>query len=308
MGTSRFAVPTLEALIDAGHEVAALVTQPDRPSSRGLEVHSSPVKLVGERLGLAAFQPERIREQSAVDTVRSYAPLDAIVVAAFGQIVPQAILDVPKHGSINVHASLLPKYRGAAPIQHAIMAGEAKTGVTTMLMDAGLDTGSILLQREVAIGPAETAGELEERLAKIGADLLIETLVRLEQGDIQPQPQDHSLASAARSLKREDGRIDWRRSAAEVVNLVRAFAPRPGAFTVLAGGEIKILSAQIGPPAAEGMAPGEIVEVTGGEIIAAASGGTVRLIEVQPENRRRMSAGEFARGARLGAGAIFLGP
>jgi len=285
--------------------VAAVVTQPDRPSSRGLEVHSSPVKLVGERLGLSAFQPERIREQSAVDTVRSYAPLDAVVVAAFGQIVPQAILDIPKHGSINVHASLLPKYRGAAPIQHAIMAGETKTGVTTMLMDAGLDTGSILLQREVAIGPAETAGELEERLAKIGADLLIETLVRLEQGDIQPQPQDHSLASAARSLKREDGRIDWRRSAAEVVNLVRAFAPHPGAFTVLAGGEIKILIAQIGPPVAEGMAPGEIVEVTGGEIIAAASGGTVRLIEVQPENRRRMSAGEFARGARLAAGAIF---
>lgn len=288
--------------------MAAVVTQPDRPSSRGLEVHSSPVKLVGERLGLSAFQPERIREQSAVDTVRSYAPLDAVVVAAFGQIVPQAILDIPKHGSINVHASLLPKYRGAAPIQHAIMAGETKTGVTTMLMDAGLDTGSILLQREVAIGPAETAGELEERLAKIGADLLIETLVRLEQGDIQPQPQDHSLASAARSLKREDGRIDWRRSAAEVVNLVRAFAPHPGAFTVLAGGEIKILIAQIGPPVAEGMAPGEIVEVTGGEIIAAASGGTVRLIEVQPENRRRMSAGEFARGARLAAGAIFLGP
>ena len=285
--------------------MAAVVTQPDRPSSRGLEVHSSPVKLVGERLGLSAFQPERIREQSAVDTVRSYAPLDAVVVAAFGQIVPQAILDIPKHGSINVHASLLPKYRGAAPIQHAIMAGETKTGVTTMLMDAGLDTGSILLQREVAIGPAETAGELEERLAKIGADLLIETLVRLEQGDIQPQPQDHSLASAARSLKREDGRIDWRRSAAEVVNLVRAFAPHPGAFTVLAGGEIKILIAQIGPPVAEGMAPGEIVEVTGGEIIAAASGGTVRLIEVQPENRRRMSAGEFARGARLAAGAIF---
>jgi len=300
MGTSSFGVPVLEALVRAGHEVVAVVTQPDRPSGRGRQVHVSPVKETAERLGLPVFQPEKIREPSAVEKIGSWAPLDAIVVAAFGQIVPQSILDMPRYGSINVHASLLPKYRGAAPIQHTIMAGERETGVTTMLMDAGLDTGPILLQRQVEIGPQETAGELEARLAKIGAELLIETLDRLQEGSIVPQPQDHSQAGVARSLKREDGRIDWRRSAVETVNLVRAFSPRPGAYTMLGDAEIKVLRAEAGPAAEEGMEPGRVAAVDERSVVVAAGEGTVRLVEVQPENRRQMGAGEFARGAHLG--------
>ena len=308
MGTSEFAVPTLEALVSAGHEVAAVVTQPDRPSGRGRLVHVSPVKQAAERLGLPIFQPEKIREHTAVERIKSYAPIDAIVVAAFGQIIPQSILDIPRYGSINVHASLLPKYRGAAPIQHAIMAGETKTGVTTMLMEAGLDTGPILLQREVEIGPQETAGELEARLAKLGADLLIETLDRLERGEIRPRPQDHSQATMARSLKREDRQIDWRRPADEIVNLVRAFSPRPGAFTIFDKTEVKVFKAEAAPQSAEGVPPGQVLEVSGRGVVVAAGEGTVSLIEVQPENRRRMTAREFASGVRLRAGTRFANP
>ncbi|MBI2842404.1 MAG: methionyl-tRNA formyltransferase [Armatimonadetes bacterium] len=305
MGTSSFAVPVLEVLVKAGHEISAVVTQPDRPSGRGRGVHISPVKQAAVSLGLPVFQPEKIRETSAVDVVRSYAPLDAIVVAAFGQIVPQSILDIPKYGSINVHASLLPKYRGAAPVQHAIIAGETRTGVTTMLMDAGLDTGDILLQRETEVGPQETAGDLQERLASIGADLLIETLEQMERGELSPQPQDHSQATLAKSLKREDGSIDWRKPARDIVNLIRAFTPRPGAFMLLDGMEIKVFKAAVEPSGAEGAAPGTITAIDKDGVRVAAGEGAVRLIEVQPENRRRMNAEEFARGARLKLGTAF---
>lgn len=308
MGTSAFAVPTLEALVNAGHEIVAVVTQPDRPSGRGQAVRVSPVKRVAVDLGIPIFQPEKIREESSVSRVRSYMPLDAIVVAAFGQIIPQSILDLPKYGSINVHASLLPSYRGAAPIQHAIMAGETKTGVTTMLMDAGLDTGDILLQREVDIGPRETAGELQDRLAVVGAELLIETLGRIERGEVTPTPQDNSQATLAKSLKREDGRIDWQRPASEIVNLVRALTPRPGAFTVLDGTEIKVIRAEAEAVPSKGAGPGEIIAIGQDDVTVAAGEGAVRLIEVQPENRRKMGAGEFARGMRLKPGTRFESP
>lgn len=304
MGTSSFAVPSLEALVSAGHEVVAVITQPDRPSGRGRQMHQSPVKQVAERLSLPVFQPEKIREANSVEKVRSYGPLDAIVVASFGQIIPQSILDIPKYGSINVHASLLPKYRGAAPIHYSIMQGDKVTGVTTMMMDAGLDTGDMLLKRETEIEPQETTGELEPRLAQIGAELLIETLDRLERGDIERIPQDNSQATVARSIKREQGIIDWNKPAFEIVNLVRAFSPRPGAFTSLEGTQIRVNIAETGPETG-GKSTGEVVEVSKDSILVAAGEGSVLLIEIQPENRRRMNAGEFARGARLSAGAKF---
>jgi len=305
MGTSRFAAPTLQAIVDAGHEVVAVVTQPDRPSGRGRGVHMSPVKELALSLGLPVFQPEKIRDPQAVEQIRSYEPLDAIVVAAFGQIIPQSVLDIPKYGSINVHASLLPKYRGAAPIHYAIMSGEQKTGVTTMLMNAGLDTGDILLMRETDIGPEETTGELETRLADLGAQLLVETLDKLERGEIQPQPQDHEKATVARSLKREQGQIVWNKSAEEIVNLIRAFAPRPGAYTFLNGTELKIYKASVNNQPTGKYQNGQVIEVARDAIIVAAGQGSVRLIEVQPENRKRMNAGEFARGARITHETVF---
>lgn len=305
MGTSPFAVPSLEALVSAGHDIATVVTQPDRPGGRGRSMRMSPVKQLALTLGLPVFQPERIREQDAIDHIKNYEPLDAIVVAAFGQIIPQAILNMPKYGSINVHASLLPKYRGAAPIQYAIMRGEAKTGVTTMLMDAGLDTGDILLMSETEIGMDETAGELEPRLANIGAELLILTLDKLERGEITPQPQDPSRATVAKSLKRDEGRIDWNRPAKDIQNLVRAFTPRPGTFTILNNAQIKIHKAEAIGEISEGKAPGEVVDITKDEIIVAAGEGGVKLIEIQPENRQKMSAGAFARGSRLNLGTLF---
>lgn len=305
MGTSEFAVPSLEALVNAGHEVVAVVTQPDRPSGRGRAIHESPVKQLAAKLGLPVYQPQKIREQESISQIKSYAPLDVIVVAAFGQIIPQAILDIPKHGSINVHASLLPKYRGAAPIHYAIMKGETKTGVTTMLMDAGLDTGDILLMKEVEISSEETTGELEQKLAKAGAELLIETLEKLERGEITPKQQDDSQATIARSLKREQGEIDWNEPAKEIVNLIRAFSPRPGAFTKLGKTLLKVYKARITDTIAEGNRPGEVVDIKKDEIIVATGEGVVSLIEVQPENRQRMSGGEYARGSRLKPGDVF---
>jgi len=307
MGTSRFAVPTLEAVVRAGHQVLLVVTQPDRPSGRGLQVHASPVKQAAERLGLPVFQPEKIREESAVQRIRSLAPLDAIVVAAFGQIVPKAILDIPRLGCINVHASLLPKYRGAAPILHAIAAGETRTGVTTMLMDPGLDTGDILLQEETEIGPEETAGELEERLAEMGAALLIRTLDALESGTACPTPQDHSRATLAPSIKREAGEIDWQQSAAAIVNKARGYNPRPGCYTFLKGQTVKIWRARLGRESGRIGPPGAVLSVDSEGVEVAAGQGSVVLVEVQPEGRKRMSAADFARGARLEPGSAVLG-
>lgn len=305
MGTSVFAVPVLEAIAAAGYEIVCVVTQPDRPSGRGQSVHESPVKRVAEKLGIEVFQPEKIRAPESVERVKSFEPLDFIVVAAFGQIVPQVILDIPKHGSINVHGSLLPKYRGAAPIQHAVLAGETVTGVTTMLMDAGLDTGDILLKRELDIEPDENAGELLQRLSQVGALLLIETLAGLELGEITPVPQDNSQATIARSIKPEEGRIDWQKSADEVANLVRAFTPRPGAFTSIAGTRLKVFSCSASASIIEGKGPGEVVEISSESVVVAAGTGAVALVEVQPENRKRMTAGEFARGSRLKVGTVF---
>ncbi|MDI6828869.1 MAG: methionyl-tRNA formyltransferase, partial [Armatimonadota bacterium] len=219
-------------------------------------------------------------------------------------ILPQALLDIPKYGSINVHASLLPKYRGAAPVHHALFEGETKTGVTTMLMEAGLDTGPILLQREVEILSEDNEGTLEDRLAKVGAELLLETLDGLEKGIIQPKPQDHSLATQAPSVKREDCEIQWTQSAAKIVNRVRGCTPRPGAYTYFEGSPLKIWLCRRVDSVVKG-APGEIIEISKEGIIVATAEGAVLLVEVQPENRKRMTAVEFARGRRITVGMRF---
>ncbi len=303
MGTSNFAVPTLQALLSSEHEVIGVVTQPDRPSGRGREISMSPVKKVALEAGVPIYQPEKVRDESFIHLVEELSP-DVIVVAAFGQILPQALLDIPKYGSINVHASLLPKYRGAAPVHHALFEGETKTGVTTMLMEAGLDTGPILLQREVEILPEDNEGTLEERLAKVGAELLLETLDGLEKGIIQPKPQDHSLATQAPSVKREDCEIQWTQSAVKIVNRVRGCTPRPGAYTYFEGSPLKIWLCRQVDSNIKGN-PGEIIEVSKEGIIVGTAEGAVLLVEVQPENRKRMTAVEFARGRRIAAGMKF---
>lgn len=295
-GTSEFAVPTLEALIASPFEVVVVITQPDKPKGRGREMQPPPVKVIAEAHSIPVLQPEKLRDPAAIAEIKSYGPVWAMVVAAYGQIVPPELLSWPAHGCINVHGSILPKYRGAAPIQHALIAGEKQTGVTTMLMDEGLDTGDILLQETVDIYPNENAGELSARLALLGADLLIKTLVGLEEGTIVPIPQDDDLATVARSLKRDAGAIDWSRAADDIVNLIRGCTPKPGAYTAIEGNQVKVWKAVVGERDGHLGQPGEILAADNTGITVAAGSGTVRLIEVQPESRRRMSAAEYARG------------
>ena len=300
-GTSDFAVPTLEALIASPYEVIAVVTQPDKPRGRGREVQMPPVKVIAQAHSIPVLQPEKMRDPASIAEIKACGPVGAMVVAAYGQIVPGELLDWPAHGCVNVHGSILPKYRGAAPIQHALIAGEKQTGVTTMLMDVGLDTGDILLQEAVDIGPNENYGELSERLAWLGAKLLIRTLNGIESGSIAPIPQDNDLASTARSLKRDAGAIDWSRSADEIVNLIRGCTPRPGAFTKLGDMQVKVWRATVSRPNGELGASGEIAAIDRDGIEVAAGSGSVCLIEVQPESRKRMSAADFARGgAKVG--------
>lgn len=289
-------MPSLEALIASAFEVVAVVTQPDRPKGRGREMQAPPVKVVAEAHSIPLLQPEKMRDPAAIAAIREYGPVGAMVVAAYGQIVPAELLNWPEHGCVNVHGSILPKYRGAAPIQHAIIAGEKQTGVTTMLMDEGLDTGDILLQASLDIGPNETAGELTPRLAWLGAELLIKTLRGLEEGTIAPIPQDDELATVARSLKRGAGAIDWTLAAGDVVNRVRGCTPRPGAFTELGGKQVKVWSAVVADRDGKVGEPGEITRADNAGVVVAAGSGSVLLTEVQPESRKKMSAAEFARG------------
>lgn len=304
VGTSDFAVPSLEALIASAHEVVAVVTQPDKPRGRGREMQMPPVKVVALAHSIPVLQPEKLRKPEAIEAIKALGPVEAIVVAAYGQIIPKDLLDWPECGCVNVHGSILPKYRGAAPIQHAIMAGETQTGVTTMLMDEGLDTGDILLQSAIDIGPRENAGELTERLAWLGAGLLLKTLDGMKEGAIAPIPQDNELATQARSLAPDAGAIDWRQPADSVVNRVRGCTPRPGAFTRLTVGSIKVWQAVVEKADGQIGAPGEVIGIGKDGIEVAAGSGSVRLIEVQPESRKRMSAADFARGGLM-VGASF---
>jgi methionyl-tRNA formyltransferase len=291
LGTPRFAVPTLESLIGAGHEITAVVTQPDRPSGRGREVGVSPVKQVALEHGLAVFQPERIRRPEAVAYMAGLG-CEVMVVVGYGQIIPQSVIDLAPLGIVNVHASLLPNYRGAAPVQWAIVRGETHTGVTTMRIDAGLDTGDILLQEETPIDPEEDAIGLGERLSAMGAQLLVRTLREMPPGI----RQDNAAATLAPILKKEDGLIDWRLGAPEIHNRVRGFVPWPGAYTTFRGRLLHIWKARAGGPPLE---PGRLALER--RRVFAGTGGkeSLELIEVQLEGKGRMAAQAFANGQRL---------
>jgi len=295
LGTPQFAVPTLERLVEAGHQVAAVFTQPDRPKGRGHQDTMPPVKEAALRLGLPVHQPERIRRPEVIAQLRSLAP-EAMIVVGYGQIIPQAILDIPPKGIINVHASLLPKYRGAAPIQWAIARGETRTGVTTMKIDAGLDTGDMLLKWETAIGPEETAVELGERLALAGAELLVRTLAEFE--SIVPQKQNDAEATYAPILKKEDGHIDWSMTAEEIVNRVRGFVPWPGCYGLLRGSRFHIWRAK---PAEYSFPPGQL-HAAGKRLYAGCRAGSIELLEVQMEGKKRMAAAAFLNGFTLNEG------
>ena len=300
MGTSPFAVPTLHRLdASPGHDVLAVVTQPDRPSGRGGKMSMSPVKEAAQAAGLVLLQPEKVRAKDFAQTVREMAP-EIIVVAAFGQIIPQRVLDIPPMGCINVHGSLLPRWRGAAPMQYALMAGDAETGVTTMMMDAGLDTGDILLQAGMPLGDVENLAVLESRLAEIGADLLMETLDALARGDCPRTPQDTAFVTLSPSLPPDIGLLDWDRPAADLHNLVRGVTPKPGAYTIWQGKRLKVWRTRVAE--AVGGVPGTVESVGIGGITIHTSKGALRLLEVQPESKGRMTADAWARGARVTAG------
>jgi methionyl-tRNA formyltransferase len=302
-GTPQFAVPTLEKLIESGFEIKLVLTQPDRPKGRGLELVASPVKQSALKLNLPVYQPEKIKTNEDLEArLREVAP-DAIIVVGYGRIIPKWMADLPRYGNINLHASLLPKYRGAAPTQWAIANGERVTGVTTMRIDEGLDTGDILLQRELAIGGDDTSETLAPRLAAIGADLMVETLHRLQGGTVKPQPQNHAEASLAPILTKEDGGIDFHRTTRETYNRLRGFQPWPGAFTKFRG---KLLGVSAARPAAEPvtetLGEGQLL-ARGSQLFVGCGQGTVlELLEVQPEGKKRMAALDFAHGYRPQAG------
>lgn len=294
LGTPEFGVPSLRALVEAGYEVVGVFTQPDKPKGRGNKMLPSPVKSCAIGYGIPVYQPVKIRVDG-VEPLRALRP-DVCVTAAFGQILSQEVLDIPRIGTVNVHSSLLPKYRGSAPINWAVMEGETVTGVTTMMTDKGLDTGDILLQRETAILPGETAEELTARLAPIGAELLIETLRRLEAGDCPRIPQDEAKASYFPMLKKEMGGIDWRLDAKKIVCLVRGLTPWPGAnFTWGEGETVKVWKAETAEN--PGMAPGKIIAADGKNgLVIAAGTDAVRIVDLQVPGGKRMNAKDYLRG------------
>jgi methionyl-tRNA formyltransferase len=301
LGTPAFAVPTLEAIVAAGHEVLAVVTQPDRPRGRGQHPAPPPVKESALRLGLPVYQPERVRRPEAVEFLRGLS-VDAMVVVGYGQIIPQTVIDLAPFGIINVHASLLPKYRGAGPIQWSIINGETRTGVTTMRIDAGLDTGDMLLKAETDIAPDENAIELGRRLAVLGADLLVETLAGLAAGAIAAQKQDPAQATYAPLLKKEDGLIDWSQPALSIHNRVRGLQPWPGAYTTFRGHTLHIWKSGVGGQGSGVGASGRIVSLR--PLIVACGTGALEMIELQLEGRKRMAAADFVNGQRLNENEI----
>ena len=295
MGTPPFAVPALNMLAEA-HDVAGVVTQPDRPAGRGRGVRQAAVKRAALELGLPTFQPASLRTDEALTQLAAWAP-DVIVVAAFGQLLAQDVLDLPPFGCLNVHASLLPRWRGATPVAAAILAGDDVTGVTIMQLDAGLDTGPLLAQRQTAIRPDDTRAVLTQRLSYLGAQLLAETLPAYLAGKLQPRPQAESQATLADRLRKEDGELDWSESAAELDRKIRAFAPWPGTFTTWHGRRLKVLEAA---PLADWQGselPGTVVEA-GSEVAVAAGEGALRLEKVQLAGKRAMEIGTFVRGQR----------
>jgi len=292
MGTSDFAVPALEALRLAGYPIALVVTQPDKPAGRGLELKSSPLKKAALELGLEVFQPEKIKTAEALERLQSLA-VDVAVVVAYGQILPASVLQLPKLACLNIHGSILPKYRGAAPIHYAVMNGEKETGVTIMYMNEKMDEGDILLVKTTPIGPEETTGEIHDRLAKLGSQGLLEALKLLGQGKAPRTPQDPSKASYAPSIKREFCRLDWHSPAPRVFNRVRGLSPWPGAETSWKRVDLKIHKAALDNRKGK---PGEVLEVSKEGVIVGAGIDSVRLIEIQPPGKKKMSAFDFTLG------------
>ena len=294
-GTPRFAVPALDKLVEAGFEIQLVVTQPDRPKGRGLDLMASPVKQRAQQLALPIAQPESIKKNDAFRAQLTDLKPAAIIVVGYGRIIPQWMLDLPALGNINLHASLLPKYRGAAPIQWAIARGELITGVTTMKIDAGLDTGDILLQQEIPIASDDTAETLAPQLAAVGADLTVTTLRGLQAGTIHPRKQDHAQATLAPILKKEDGLIDFSRTATEIRNRLRGFQPWPGAYTSFRGKNLQVWKAA----AMDRALPSSELKVEGDHLFVGCGQGTaIELLELQLEGKKRTSAAEFLRGYR----------
>jgi len=300
MGTPEFACPTLKVLIERGEQVVAVVTQPDRPKGRGQQTLAPPVKLLALEHGIPVLQPVKVRHPDAIEEIRALQP-DLIVVVAFGQILPKALLEIPTRGCINVHASLLPRYRGAAPLNWCIINGESETGVTTMMMDVGLDTGDMLLKSVTPIDPDEDTSSLHNRLSGIGAELLAETLDLAAQGLLAPEKQDDALTCYAPMLKKEDGLIDWGKDAPGIKNLVRGMTPWPGAFTYLDDKLIKVYRVQSASGSGN---PGEVLAAGRDGIEIACGEGSVLIHELQLEGKKRLPAAEFLAGCKLAPGAL----
>lgn len=320
MGTPDFAVGALEAIIEAGHQVTAVVTQPDKPKGRGKEMQKTPVKVCAQKYGISVFQPVKVKEPEAVETLRSY-EADIFVVAAFGQILSEKILAMPKYGCVNIHASLLPKYRGAGPIQWAIINGEKITGVTIMQMDKGLDTGDMLFQSEVEIASDETADTLHDKLAEAGARLIVEALEKIEAGSVKPVKQNDEESCYAKMLQKSMGKIDWQMEAGKLDCLIRGLISWPGASTVYRGKNLKIwreevvleqelaaLEAQTGQSdggCAGNGKPGTVVQVDKDAVYVQTGDGLLRILEVQPEGKKRMAVRDFLLGYPVKAGDVF---
>ena len=302
MGTPDFSVGALEAIIKAGHEVVLVVTQPDKPKGRGKAMQASPVKECALSHGIEVFQPTKIRESENVEYLRKFGA-DIFVVAAFGQILPKSILDMPKYGCVNIHASLLPKYRGAAPIQWAVINGDEVTGVTTMLMNEGIDTGDMIAKKQVRLAEDETGGSLFDRLADTGAELIVETKKMLEEGTAEFTPQNSEEATHTSMISKELGSIEWSKPAAEIERLIRGLNPWPSAYTRLKGKTFKIWKAQVVEVSSSDK-PGTIIKIGKDELLVQTGEGALSLIEVQLEGKKRMDVASFLRGCQIEEGIV----
>ena len=303
MGSADFAVPSLDALYQNGYQISGVITQPDREKGRGKKLAATPVKILAESLGLAVFQPEKVNSPESIETIRAMQP-DLLVVVAFGQILKEDLLNLAPLGAVNVHGSLLPKYRGAAPIHWAIVNGEKETGVTTMYLDKGMDSGDIIYQKKTEIRETDDVGSLHDRLMEMGASLLLETLEDIGKGVASRVPQDETLVTYASLLKKEHELISWQRNARDVFNHIRGFSPWPGAYTLWNGQRLKLYQAQYLELTSD-LKPGAILTVDIDGVVVQAINGAVKILELQPEGKPRMTAGAFARGHRLKAGDSF---
>lgn len=303
MGTPDFSVPALKALAEQGHQVIAVVTQPDKPKGRGKAVQMTPVKEAALELNIPVYQPVKVREEGFLQQIEAMEP-EVIVVAAFGQILPQRLLDIPKYGCINIHASLLPKYRGAAPIQWVIIDGEKETGITTMQMNAGLDTGDMLEKAVVPIDPEETGGSLHDKLSTAGGKLILSTLDKLEKGQLVPVPQTEENTCYAKMLDKALGKIDWNQDAQRIERLIRGLNPWPSAYTGLEGKTLKLWQAKVVEEDYPGQ-PGQVVKAGKNELLIKTGKGTLSVLSLQLEGKKRMDTGAFLRGYPVSEGTIF---